>query len=182
MNEQQLIHQILKGDTDSFSYFVDTYQDMAMTIAFRICRNKQDAEDIVQNAFVRAFRNLHSYHSKSKFSTWFFRIVYNTAISQISKLQSKAAHDNLEKAESELTSFESSPSLSVERKEQSELLTKAMDQIPKDEAVILTLYYLEEHSIKEVAQIMSLTESNIKIKLHRSRQKLQKKLNFQDHG
>ncbi len=182
MNEQELITKILKGDTASFGFFVDTYQDMAMTIAFRICRNKQDAEDIVQNAFVRAYNSLNSYRSKSKFSTWFYRIVYNTAISQITKFQSKVEQDTLGKVENELSSLESIPSLPIEQQEQSDIITLAIDQLPKDEAVILTLYYLEEHSIKEVAKIMSLTESNIKVKLHRARQKMQESLKSYDYG
>ena len=65
MDEKQLIHKVLKGDTSAFGYFVDTYQDMAITIAYRVCGNRQDAEDIVQNAFVKAFHNLHTFRADS---------------------------------------------------------------------------------------------------------------------
>src|SRR5574344_2092039 len=80
MNEKLCVQQVLSGNTSAFSYFVEAYQDMAITIAHRICGNVQDAEDVVQESFVKAFRNLRSFRSDSKFSTWLYRIVYNTAI------------------------------------------------------------------------------------------------------
>ncbi|MCE5205346.1 MAG: sigma-70 family RNA polymerase sigma factor [Porphyromonadaceae bacterium] len=81
MNENQRVQQVLSGNTSAFAYFVEAYQDMAITIAYRICGNMQDAEDVVQESYVKAFRNLRSFRSDSKFSTWLYRIVYNTAIS-----------------------------------------------------------------------------------------------------
>ena len=80
MNEKQRVQQVLSGNTSAFGYFVETYQDMAITIAYRICGNKQDAEDLVQDSFVKAYHNLHSFRHESKFSSWFYRIVYNTAL------------------------------------------------------------------------------------------------------
>jgi len=76
MDEKLRIRKVLEGDTSAFGYFVETYQDMAMTIACRVCGNRQDAEDIVQDSFVKAFHNLHTFKADSKFSTWFYRIVY----------------------------------------------------------------------------------------------------------
>ena len=69
MNENQRVLQVLSGNTSAFAYFVETYQDMAITIAYRICGNMQDAEDVVQESYVKAYRNLHSFRSDSKFST-----------------------------------------------------------------------------------------------------------------
>src|SRR5690625_6020754 len=85
MTEKQRIGKILKGDTSAFGYFVDTYQNMAVNVAFRICRHRHEAEDIAQIAFVKAFRDLHSFKSRTKFSNLFYPFVYNTAIPEIRK-------------------------------------------------------------------------------------------------
>lgn len=172
MNERQHIRKILEGDTSAFGYFVDSYQDMAITIAYRICGNRQDAEDIVQNAFVKAFHNLHTFRADSKFSTWFYRIVYNTAISE-----TKTSTFNTEFVDYKVMEAGSSYSdmdtmEQVEENERKALINEALEKMPKDEGVLLTLFYLEENSIKDIALITGLTDINVKVKLHRARKRL----------
>lgn len=172
MNEKQRIQQIINGDTAAFGYFVDTYQHMAVSIAFRICRHKPEAEDIAQNAFVKAFKNLHTFKRNSKFSTWFYRIVYNTALTEIRKSVHQTEfvaykHTELQAKYAEFDTLDH-----ITKKERKELIDEAMAKIPKSEAVVLTLFYLEENSVKEVATIMGLTISNIKVKLYRGRKNL----------
>lgn|SRR5699024_8346650 len=174
MTEKQRIREIIKGDTSAFGYFVETYQDMAVSIAFRVCENKAEAEDIAQNSFVKAFRNLHTFKKRSKFSTWFYRIVYNTAISEVRKSVHKTEfvdykHTHLK---DEYSAFDTSEI--IQEKERKVMIEKALSKISRSEAVVLTLFYLEENSIKEVAEIMGLTPSNVKVKLHRGRKNLAK--------
>lgn len=76
------IRQIIAGETSRFTYFVDTYKDMAFTVAFRIVNNTADAEEVVQDAFVKAYTSLHTFRQDSKFSTWLYKIVVNTALSK----------------------------------------------------------------------------------------------------
>ena len=172
-DEKQLIKLVLKGDSSSFSYFVDTYQDMALTIAFRLVGNKQEAEDVVQNAFVKAYYNMHTYRASSKFSTWFYRIVYNTAITAYNKHKINSENYNLDSNVVDSKVSASNSMLELEEKEQKEMVESAVQQLPKMEAVIVSFYYLEDYSINEIAEIMSLTKSNVKIKLFRARKKLQ---------
>jgi len=169
MEERQLIQKIVKGDTSAFAYFVDTYQDMALTIAYRICSNKQDAEDIVQNAFVKAFHNMHTFRSDSKFSTWFYRIVYNTALTHINSSGFNTEYMDYKVVDTESSFSEWDIIGQIEEKERKQLLNDALDKIPKDESLMLTLYYFEENSVKEIGLITGLTESNVKVKLHRAR-------------
>lgn len=170
MDEKQRIAQVLKGDTSAFGYFVDTYQDMAVTIAYRICNNRQDAEDIVQNAFVKAFHNLRTFRSDSKFSTWFYRIVYNTAVSQINtSVFSTELVDYNQGADNSFSDFDTLDI--IEEKEKLALINKTMEKIPPDESLVLTLFYLEENSIKEIMQITGLSEANVKVRLHRARKR-----------
>jgi len=170
MDEGLKIKEILKGDTEAFSYFVDTYQDMAVTIAFRVCNNMQDAEDITQEAFVKAFHNLRSFRSDSKFSTWFYRIVYNTAVTHIRT--SFYTNDFVDYAEAADMNQDFGVLDKIEKEEKEKIINKALDKIPKDSSLILTLFYLNESPIKDIVKITGLSESNVKVKLHRARKHL----------
>ncbi|MFV0419800.1 MAG: RNA polymerase sigma factor [Dysgonomonas sp.] len=178
MDERLQINKVLKGDTSAFGYFVDTYQDMAITIAYRVCGNRQDAEDIVQNAFVKAFHNIHTFRSDSKFSTWFYRIVYNTAITE-----TRTSVYNTEFVDYKATEVNDSYSDfdtmgMVEEKERQEIVNQVMEKMPKDESILLTLYYLEDNSVKDIVSITGLTESNVKVKLHRARKRFADTINY----
>ncbi|WP_107038170.1 RNA polymerase sigma factor [Brumimicrobium mesophilum] len=173
MEEKQLIKQILKGDSSSFAILVDQYQDMAMTIAYRILRNKQEAEDVVQNAFVKSYHNLHSFRLNSKFSTWFYRIVYNTAITSMNKIKNRREEEISEHSGVHAYDLKTESNLHSELDEQKSRVNKAIQQLSKNESVVVTLYYLEEYSVTDVAEIMSLSKSNVKINLFRARKKLE---------
>lgn len=164
--ERQLIEKVTKGDVSSFSYFVETYQNMAYTIAFRICKNKQDAEDYVQESFVSAFKNIHTFQFNSKFSTWFYRIVYNAAIGgakkNVHELELSHQHESL-------SCDGSSNGVSMEERERIKIVNQIIDRLPVEESIILTLFYMEEHSVKDVAQMIGISESNVKVRLHRAR-------------
>jgi len=170
MDEKLQIRKVLKGDTSAFGYFVDTYQDMAITIAYRVCGNKQDAEDIVQNAFVKAFHNLETFRSDSKFSTWFYRVVYNTAITETRGVGRNTEFEDYKMVETGYYS-DMDTMAQIEENERNEMINKTLDAMPKDESILLTLYYLEDNPVKDIAMITNLTEANVKVKLHRARKR-----------
>jgi len=170
MDEKQQIKKILKGDTSAFSYFVDTYQDMAITIAYRVCNNMQDAEDIVQDSFVKAYHNLHTFRFTSKFSTWLYRIVYNTAVTH-----ARSGYYNIQFADYMEADNQAGGQDIIEILDEKDVkahLDKAMGKLPRDLSLILTLFYLEENSIKDIVQITGLSQVNVKVKLHRARNQL----------
>lgn len=170
-NENDIIQQVLEGNTVAFEYFVNTYQDMAITIAFRICKNKQDAEDIAQSAFVKAYLNLSTFQKKSKFSSWFYRIVYHSALTFIN--QNKLPESELEVNEVKHYHSTLSTEAFVHQNELKLSIDSIVEKLPKEDALIITLYYLEEMSIKEIASVLSWTLSNVKIRLHRARKTLE---------
>lgn len=179
MDEQQWIQQILAGDTQSFSCLVVKYEKMAFTLAYRILENREEAEEAVQDAFVKAYQALSTFRFGSKFSTWFYRIVYHTALSALR--QQRLFTDYEEAGPADLTDGEIETASSVlERKDRREIITGILKELPADDSLLLTLYYLEECSIEEIRQITDLTPSNIKIKLFRGRKRfyeiLQKKM------
>jgi RNA polymerase sigma-70 factor (ECF subfamily) len=170
--ENQYIQEVLDGKYSSFSYFVKTYQDMAYSIAFRIVNNKEEAEEIVQDSFVKAYKALSKFRKDSKFSTWFYRIVVNSAISskkqiahQIEEVDvSTVSQINLENIESAYNNFS--------QLERSKFINLALEKIPSEDSMLLTLYYLNENSIDEIVQITGITGENVKMKLFRARKKL----------
>lgn len=172
MTEKQRVKAILVGETKNFDYFVDTYQDMAITIAYRICGNRQDAEDITQNAFVKAYHNLSSFKGNSKFSSWFYRIVYNTALTSMRKINIQKEYVDFQFVIKNEPLHDNDVLMKIETKERNELINKAISKLHPSESIVLTLYYLEDMPTKEIAQITGLSKSNIKVKLYRGRQNL----------
>ncbi len=174
MKEKEQINEILKGNEHAFNYFIDTYQNSAFNLAYQICQNRQDAEDIVQDAFVKAYFRLNTFRGDSKFSSWLYRIVYNMAISHCRKtlittvnlkdiITNHYYEDNTEQ---------------IEKKEQIEIIYKTFIALSHNDKCILTLFYIEEVPVKDISKIMRLSESNIKIRLHRARKKLSEKVRY----
>ncbi|HRO74800.1 MAG TPA: sigma-70 family RNA polymerase sigma factor [Crocinitomicaceae bacterium] len=170
MEEKELIKRVLDGNSHEFGYFVNAYQRMALTIAFRICENRQEAEDIVQNAFVKAYHNLHTFHVKSKFSTWFYRIVYNLAVNASKKTLFQSSFVDVKNTELENVAFQDSSVLDkLQHTEISNAVHEVLGTLPKDLGLILSLYYIEENSINDIAEILGITKENVKIRLFRGR-------------
>ncbi len=166
------VQQVLAGNTAAFAVLVEKHRDMAFTIANKIVRSREDAEEIAQDAFVKAYQSLRSFKGESKFSTWLYRIVYNAAISHtrrkkqdFTQLDERVVSDT---TEDEI--FENLDSLDTEL--QSKLVNEAINNLPADESAIVTLFYLKENTIDDISQITGLSVSNVKVKLFRIRKKL----------
>lgn len=166
------ITRILEGKTSEFAYLVNKYKDMVFTIALKISGNREDAEEIAQDAFVKAYNGLAGYKASSKFSTWLYSITYNHAISFIRKKHpetcsidaiSNSHHETFGEDDIQFSQLEDIPACYIE---------KALSCLDNQDQVILTLYYKEECPVKEIVKIMGLSESNIKVKLFRSRKKV----------
>jgi RNA polymerase sigma-70 factor (ECF subfamily) len=140
---------------------------MAITIAHRICGNMQDAEDVVQESYLKAYRNLHCFRAESKFSTWLYRIVYNTAVTQ-TKTQMWANSRETPMEDASLP-VENSLPVNLEETERREMVADIIQRMSKGDALLLTLYYMEENPVKEIAGITGLNDSNVKVKLFRAR-------------
>lgn len=181
-NQRELtyLNRVLSGDSDAFSYFVDTYQHMAFTLAVRIVQNREDAEDIVQEAFLKCFHNLHSFKGDAKFSTWLYRIVYHSALDAVRKQERSldTCTIDLERFEriSEVRSV-----LDQMMEDQAKAVVKAAIQTLNDQQqTIITLYYYDCLSLKEIAEIISVSLTAVKVNLFRARKKLY--LVLKDHA
>ncbi len=172
INDHQLIESTLQGNTQAFSVLVERYQNFVFTIALRILRNREEAEEVSQDSFIKAFEALASFRGDSKFSSWLYRIVYHKSLDRIKK---NNKYRTLELFE-ELTDFETEEIENalhyLQLNERNNLVKKAIDQLPEVESAIISFFYFEELSIQEIAKITTLTEDNVKVKLFRSRKKL----------
>ena len=166
------ISKVLEGNRNAYAYLVDKYKTMVYSLALRLVKDREEAEEISQDAFVKAYQSLASFKGKAKFSSWLYRIVYNTAISKLR--QQPAGRVSLD--ESNITdnlyteSKQNYETLSAgERKK---YLEKALDSLDRYEKMFIILYYYEERDLDDIASIAGLTKTNTKVKLFRARKKM----------
>lgn len=172
-NDIKQIKLIRAGDVSAFAHLIDKYQHMAYTLANSIVKNHQEAEEVTQDAFFKAYKSLDKFKGDAGFSTWLYRIIYNTAISKIRSRKTEGL--DLESREVEMHSalnFNNNLNR-LEQQERKVILKKALKQLKEEDAFILILYYYQEQSIEEIEQTTGLSKSNVKIKLHRGRKQLQ---------
>lgn len=170
-DDNQLINRILDGAVQEYAILINRHKDLAFTLAYRLLSNREDAEETVQDAFVKAYRNLKGFRRDSKFSTWLFRIVYNTALSR--KRSKKPVFQWIEELPFVKESSDRSSEEEDTMAERGSMIERAMQRLPEDERALITLFYLNESSVEEIHGITGLSKSNIKVKLFRARKKLQ---------
>ncbi|MCW3110206.1 MAG: sigma-70 family polymerase sigma factor [Segetibacter sp.] len=174
-NELIIIKKVVEGDVSAFSELVDRYKDLAITLAFNVVLNREDAEDIVQDSFVKAYLSLRSFKGNSKFSTWFYRIVLNTSLNKrkLKKLNTVSVED----VSPGITENNIQNVLSrFSNKDQRKYIEQALNTLSEGERVCITMYYLNELSVDEINELTGFTTSNIKVLLYRARKHLYNEL------
>lgn len=176
--DQFYINKIKEGNTDLYAVLVDRYKNMAYTIAMKVLGNKDDSQDVAQESFIKAFQQLHTFKGNSKFSTWLYTIVYRTAISKWkgNRLETQSIDDSIHERFTHEQTFQ--PYNQLQIKDEQEFVNQAIQRLPRTEALLVTLFYINESSIKEIREITGLSLPNIKIKLFRARKKLERDLKF----
>ena len=166
------IGQVLEGKTNAFTHIVDRHKDHAYNLALKICDSHEEAEEIAQDAFMKAYRSLRHFKMRSSFATWLYRIVYNTAISLV-RTRKKGVL-SLEEFPADAIDFirDNSSEEEAETEYRNSLVNFSLQKISEEERGLITLYYYEELSIDEIADITAITKSNVKVKLFRARQKM----------
>ncbi len=172
ITDQHYIDLVTSGDTKAFTILVDRYKDFVFTLALKLMKNREDAEEVAQDAFVKAYRSLDRFKGNSKFSTWIYKIVYNTSLDRIKK-NKKFRHDVAidEFTVHQLKSIDNALDC-LELEERNRSIKECIDLLPSDDGFLLTLYYFEELSIDEISKIMGITSNHVKVKVFRSRKRL----------
>ncbi len=177
-SDQIYIDKVLQGDTNAFAYLINKYKNMVYTIAIKIVKSHEDAEEVAQDSFLKAYEKLDSFKGNSKFSTWLYTIVYRNSITKIRK-KKVATSDIDEYVIDNYSEGSEFPQLeAIKNGEQQKYVREAIGRLPEKDALLITLFYMNESSIEEIEQITNLTQSNIKVKLFRARKKLNTELSF----
>ena len=162
------IERILRGDATAFRDLVNRHKDYAFTVALRIVNNREEAEEAAQDAFVRAFNALSGFNRDAKFTTWLYRIVVNCALSI--RQRRKPATEDIENATILRGSDEAADGM--KQKEQRRHIERALKLLSPDDVTMITLFYLKELSLEEIAEAVGIEANTVKVKLHRARKRL----------
>jgi len=171
LSDLEIIKSVRNGNSTDYSIIVNRYKNKAFSLLKRMLKNNMEAEEVLQDCFLKAFRALDSFKGDSKFSTWFYRIVYNTALTRLSQKKRKI--------ENEMNSLDNFSELhsrydynECERKDLSEFINSLVEQLPSKYSSVLNLFYLQGMSCEEISEVMDTSVANIKVLLHRSRNAL----------
>ncbi|MCW0481925.1 RNA polymerase sigma factor [Gaoshiqia sediminis] len=171
-DDHYYIDQVLNGNAAAYSYLVEKYQDMVYGLALKMLRNAEDAEELAQDSFVKAYRSLSSYKQKSKFSTWLYSITYNGCITMLRKrkMEIRSLDEQHLTEQDEIRIYDQLQE--INKAELEKYLQEALSKLPELDQVLVTLYYYEDQKVEEICQITGLSESNVKVKIHRARKKM----------
>lgn len=175
--DTEIISRVLRGEKALFAELVKKYQNFVFTIAGRYTSNREDAEEIAQDVFVKAYKNLADFRGDAKFSTWLYTITSTTCISFLRK-KKLAVHsldqDHVfELADTQDSGFRANQ---VEQKSRFAMVNQAIQMLSADDAKIITLFYKGEQTLEEIGLIMGIDPNTVKVKLHRARHRLRNKM------
>lgn len=176
------INEVLKGNQEAFEEIVTLFQDRLYHVCYRMLSNRQEAEDIAQEAFVRAYVNLHTFDQKRKFSTWLFRIATNLCIDRIRKKKPDYYLDANVPGTDGLTMYsqiavdEELPEDEVEKLETQQRIQYEIGRLSDRYRSVIILRYIEELPLKEISEILELPLGTVKTRVHRGRAALRKQM------
>ncbi|WP_426669569.1 RNA polymerase sigma factor [Mucilaginibacter sp. McL0603] len=177
LSDIELIEQSLAGNQAAYADLIRRHQRFVFTLAMRFSKNREDAEEIAQDCFIKAYRSLSNFQRQSKFSTWLYSIVYTTAMTFLRKKRVDTDSIDDENTYIQLENHSSGfDSNSVENKSRSYYLNQAITQLLPDDAAIITLFYMGEQSLEEIGNTLGIEPNTVKVKLFRARQRLKEKL------
>ena len=168
----KIIEDIKTGNISAYTLLLDKYKNMVFTLAFNIIQNKEDAEELSQDVFVKAFNALSSFKGNSSFSTWLYRIVINTSLNKkkLNSVKTKLLADESELDES--AHIDTDSLKQYQKKDTKKIVQSAISLLKLDERLCISLFYIQELSIAEINELTDISISNVKILLHRGRKNL----------
>ena len=161
------LDRVLTGDTEAFRYFVRTYKDLAFNVAVSIVKDDHYAEEVIQDAFMKAFNGIKSFNRTAMFKTWFYRIVVNESFQRLKKIKRNPSLSDIDEVKDSLGEC-----VLDETNEKMQAIKRALRLLPSNENLALNLFYLEENSLNEIGDITGWTMANTKVILHRARKNL----------
>lgn len=175
-NDLYYIKLIKRGQVEAFAHIVRLYNRMVFTIVHKIVYNREEAEDITQEIFIKVFQNIEKFREQSEFSTWLYRIAYNTAISELRKrnklqLSLDDTYGNI--ANIDVSDVEDG----INIEQQLVYLDEILKIMPSEDALLVTMFYLNKHSVKDISEIVGQSIANVKVRLYRIRKYMNGEMN-----
>ena len=168
LSDIEIIESVKRGNQADFALLVERYKNKAFSMLKRLLKNQMDAEEALQDSFLKAFNSLNSFKGESKFSTWFYRIVYNTAITILNAKKRKTEKEMISiDEEFEIESYDNEIYSKAENV--NNYVIQMVEKLPPRNALIIILYYIDDMSLHEISQVMGMSLVNAKVMLHRSR-------------
>lgn len=171
LTDLEIIDSVKRGNQSDYAIIVDRYKNKAFSLVKRMLKNEMDAEEVLQDCFVKVYDSLDTFRKESKFSTWFYRIVYNTTLTRLSSTKRKI--------ESQMSSVDEHFDLEsdydfkiLEKKDMAQFIKNMMEKLPENYSLVLTLHYFSDLSCEEISETLNTSLSNVKVMLHRSRNAL----------
>ncbi|HEY6900601.1 MAG TPA: sigma-70 family RNA polymerase sigma factor [Puia sp.] len=177
LTDTEIIKRVLQGEQVLFASLVERYQQYVFTLVYRFTNNREDAEEISQDVFIKAYRSLADFRGEAKFSTWLYTVVRTTCITFLRKKKLDITSIDNERTFLQIENRESGFNAnSIEQKSRHAMINQAIKLLSPDDSQLITLFYKGEQSLEEIGQIMGLEPNTIKVKLHRARNRLREKL------
>jgi RNA polymerase sigma factor (sigma-70 family) len=177
LNDNELISKVLSGDQQAYAALVNRYQNYVFTLALRFTKNREDAEEVSQDIFIKAYRALADFRGASKFSTWLYTIVNTTCITFLRKKRLEVHSLDNEKVFEVADNQDSGMRANlVEQKSRLAMVNHAIKMLSTDDAEVITLFYKGEQTLEEIAQILGIEANTVKVRLHRARTRLKEKM------
>nr|NQU93064.1 sigma-70 family RNA polymerase sigma factor [Bacteroidota bacterium] len=172
------IGRILSGDASAYAQLVEKHKEMVFTIAVKIVRNHEDAEELAQDAFLKAYQALPTFKGDAKFSTWLYRITYNAAISKTRKKKMEFSAIDEELIDNFTTDSITRSVNGLDVDDQIKAMNRVMEKLPEEENLLLSLFYKQEKSVEDISEITGYSQSNVKVKLYRIRKRMYEELDI----
>jgi len=177
LGDNEIISRVLKGEQNAYAELVNRYQAYVFTLVLRMIKSREDAEEVAQDVFIKAYRSLADFRGESKFSTWLYTIANTTSITFLRKKKLDVhSLDNekvFEVADSKDSGFRANL---VEQKSRVNMVNEAIAMLSPDDAEIITLFYKAEQNLEEISRILRLETNTAKVRLHRARTRLKEKM------
>ena len=177
LGDNEIISRVLKGEQNAYAELVNRYQAYVFTLVFRMIKSREDAEEVAQDVFIKAYRSLADFRGESKFSTWLYTIANTTSITFLRKKKLDVHSLDNEKVFEVADSKDSGLRANlVEQKSRVTMVNEAIAMLSPDDAEIITLFYKAEQNLDEISRILRLETNTAKVRLHRARTRLKEKM------
>lgn len=178
-NEEKLIKKCQKGDIDAFETLISSYEKIAYNIALKMLKNREDAMDISQEAFIKVYKSIDKFNFKSSFSTWLYRIVVNTCIDHLKKKKKVYSIDSTVETQNgeihtEIPDTTNNPEQLMEKKLTKELVHRSINELSETHKVVIVLRDIQGFSYEEISQIIGCSQGTVKSRISRARSALKK--------